>query len=171
MEIPFADELVATSNTDLAAVFVFFDLELPSHNPGVASDVYKWSDLKKGIKKSERRVIWKFKPDRKAFDIAKAFTDEAAHDKFEKFLSDFPPTQILSEADRTYLRSLHSASVARAGCEILKLRKELVTEIARIPDTALWDVIVWDSGAIKAMVPKSASPEIKAKFLEKEYED
>lgn len=160
-------ETLATSNTDLAAVLQFFGFELPKHNPGIVSEVYKWSELRRGIKRSEKRVIWNFgtPPEReKSFPIGAAFEDEAAHDKFDSFVASLP----LTEEEKKKLRAVHCASVARAGNEICAIRKTLLRIIASCPDEALWEVIVWDDGKVKSMFPKAASPETKAKFLEKE---
>jgi hypothetical protein len=161
-------ELVATSNTDLAAVLIFFDFTLPRENPAMVSEIFKWSDLQKGKKDRNppRRVIWKFDsdPDRKSFAITQAFQGEDSHDRFDNFLASLP----IEEERLGTLKALHSASVAQAGREILNIRKELLDLIKQAPDQALWQVIVYDSGKIKSLFPKAASDEVKAKFMEKE---
>jgi len=166
MDKPAFAELVATSNTDLAAVLVFFDFTLPRENPAMVSEIFKWSDLQKGVKDKNppKRVIWKFNSDRKAFAITHAFEAEDSHDRFDKFLDSLPIEQEALEQ----LKALHSASVAQAGREILNIRKELIELLKSVPDRALWQVIVYESGKIKSLFPKAAPDEVKAKFLEKE---
>lgn len=162
----FFPETLVSSNTDLAAVLQFFGFELPKHNPAIVAEVYKWSELRRGIKRAEKRVIWNFIPNpenAKSFSIAAAFEDQAAHDKFDQFVAGLS----LGDKEKEELKALHSASVARAGSEICAIRKSLLAVIASCPDEALWEAIAWDNGRIKSIFPKAASPETKAKFLEK----
>src|ERR1700757_1081743 len=147
---------IITRDTDAAAVFRFFELELNRHNPAIIVEEIKWSDLQKGIKPKNppKRITWKFNRDDKAIPIAQAFDSQTAHQDFDAFVETLP----IEQEQKDKLKALHSASVARAGGEICKARHKLVAFINSDPKNALWQAIVYDDGTIKSMFPKAASP-------------
>ena len=166
MEESFKESFLATSNTKLAAVYRFFELRLPRFNPAIVAEVFKWSDLKKGFKDPSppRRVVWKFEPDHKAREITQAYHGKSAHQEFGSYVDGLG----LSETTREKLSQLHSASLAQAAREFFESREHLLDILKTVPEEVLWQVIVEDSGRVKSMFPKAASPETKAKFFERD---
>ena len=166
MQESFKESFLATSNTKLAAVYRFFEIRLPKFNPAIVAEIFKWSDLKKGFKdpKPPRRVIWKFEPDDKAREITAAYESKTAHQEFSSYLAGLE----LSETQRETVENLHSASIAQAGRELFGAREHLMDILKSVPDQVLWQVIIEDSGQVRSMFAKAASPETKAKFLERD---
>jgi hypothetical protein len=166
MQESFKESFLATSNTKLAALYRFFEFRLPKFNPAIVAEVFKWSDLRKGYKdpKPPRRVIWKFQADSKARDITKAYESKSAHQEFNTYLD----ANILSEPQREKIMALHSASIAQAARELFEAKDHLVDILKSVPDQVLWQVIIEDSGKVRSMFPKAASPETKAKFFERD---
>jgi hypothetical protein len=166
MQESFKESFLATSNTKLAAVYRFFEIRLPRFNPAIVAEVFKWSDLKNGYKdpKPPRRVIWKFEADSKAREITRAYESKTAHQEFGSYLDELA----LSQLEREKLESLHSGSIAQAARELFESREHLLDILKSVPDSVLWQVIIEDSGRVRSMFPKAASPETKAKFFERD---
>lgn len=157
---------LVTRNLDFAAVLRFFEFELHKHNPALIAEEIKWSDLRKGIKpaKPPKRVTWRFKADYKALPVANAWEAAQAHNDFEKYVDQLE----IDQRHKDKLKELHSASVARAGREILEHRQQLLAILASAPQSVYWQRILYDNGQVKSVFPKAASAEVKAKFLERE---
>lgn len=166
MKIEDPQGVIFTRDLDLAAVFSFFQLQLQRMNPAIIVEEIKWSDLKKGIKPKifPRRVTWKFLPDRKAFKINESYCNQSAHEQFDCYVDNLA----LDDSQKETLKALHSASVARAGAEILQKRRELLSIQKSAPDTAILQAIVREDGTYKCFFGKAAPLEIKARFVERE---
>lgn len=158
---------IVTRNLDLAAVFRFFEMELERLNPAIIVEEIKYSDLRKGIKPKvpPRRVTWKFRPKKLAFDIASAFRNDNAHRDFDAYVDNLCT---LDDEQKKTLKTLHSISVARAGAELMEKRQELIAIKNSAPDAAVWQAIVRDDGRYKCIFGKMAPAEVKAAFLERE---
>src|ERR1700756_3791361 len=143
----YGDPVLATSNTKLASVYKFFELQLPRHNPAIVAEIFKWSDLQKGFRDPQppRRVIWKFESnerDKRPREITTAYYGRGAHIEFASYLE----TLNLSAEEKAKLSALHSNSVAQAAREILDAREHLIEILKEVPDQVLWQGVFWGSG-------------------------
>jgi ABC-type transport system substrate-binding protein len=170
MQIPYSEEVLATSNSKLAATLLAFGAALRPHNPTFVAHEYKYDDLKWKKWKDPNppeRVFFNFIRNASASAIAQAFESGTAENQFESFLTE-KLSSILAPEQMTQLRALHSAALAQGCREVLEKREYLVSVIKATPNEARWMVIRKSKDQF-VIAPLNATEELLAKLIPKRW--
>lgn len=182
MNLPYREEVLTTSNTNLAATLLGFGLQLKKHNPTFVAQEYKHADLKRGWKdpKPPTRVFFNFVRNDLSGAIAAAFGSETADDEFEAYLAELGKPQVISGENGEEaigppglspnqiqkLRGLHSAALSAGARQIFEKREFLLSLINATPKEARWAVIRRSPTSF-TLFPLTAKSETLAKLIGK----
>jgi hypothetical protein len=161
----YREEVLTTSNTNLAATLLGFGLQLQKHNPTFVAQEYKHADLKRGFKdpKPPTRVFFNFIRNDLSNAIAAAFGSETADNDFEAYLAELG-REGLEPGKVQKLRGLHSAALSAGARQIFEKREFLLTLVHKTPKEARWAVIRRSPTSF-TIFPLTATPETLAKLI------
>ena len=162
----YKEEVLQTSNTKLAAVFLLFGARLRKENPLVWCDEHQSREAFLRKAKPRTKVTFNFENGGiPATQILKAYEKDLSslYASLESALA------TMSEAQRNAVRDAVSRVIARACREVLEKREFLIELIKSMPEDSKWDQIHAGNGSRIPFVRmgKQCSPEVRAHYLAK----
>src|SRR5215475_2346249 len=160
------EELLATTNTKLAAVLLVFGAKLRKQMPLEWCDVHESRQAFLRKAQPRKQVTFNFENGGvPAAEIVKAYEKDlgALYASLESALA------ALNEQQKSTVRDAVSRIIARACRDALEKREFLVDLIKSMPEDSKWDQVHASGGAQAPFVRmgKRCSPELRAHYLAK----
>jgi len=166
--VPYRDEILATTNTKLAAILLVFGGKLRQRLPLEWNDVHESKDSFLDNLEDPRacrpktQISFNFEANRALKEVVSAYQAQNAEEEFATLMNSFPLKASMAE-----IMVAHSRAVAQACRQALEAREFLVQLIRSMPENSKWDVIQGNGAGETVRLGKRSSDELRAEYLSK----